>query len=450
MFDLNGSVNLYHLPVMWELHLIGQFLDSLLIIYVLQNFFGLKRKSRVSPITVLPASLTFMALLAVEDMLLQNDFLGYAALMICFPFAYSCIFCRGSMMIKAAICLTLFSLLCTFEDLTAYMNYLFADGSLIDLRILTGIFIFRRILSKGIVYFIVTKLILSMKQFFAGIRVSYWIFLTATCIVNLFLSRYNSYIRSVDDSGISPISLLLSLFSMAVPIVGCYLLRQSISLSQMGKVVVAQDTMIRMQKKSLEENARMQDALRSFRHDYQSHLFCINALLEQQKYEELRRYLEKLQGFSLEGVEITPYTGNDGLNMILSQKKKEASQKGVDFWISAQMEEGTESGKIEIFDLNVLLSNLCNNAIEAAQQVTGGKVHLKLLRKKAYLKIEIENSTRENVLENNPELLTSKPDKERHGLGMRIIENVVKKYDGMLDRQSTDDSMTISILLMAE
>ena len=194
----------------------------------------------------------------------------------------------------------------------------------------------------------------------------------------------------------------------------------------------------------------MQDALRDFRHDYQAHLFCMNALLEQGKYDQLSRYLEKLQGVSFGDLEITPYTGNDSLNMILSQKKKEAEHKGVALSIETDMEEGTENGKIEIFDLNVLLSNLCSNALEAAQQVDGGRVRLKLLRKKAYLKIEIENSTKENVLERNPDLLTSKSDKERHGLGMHIIENVVEKYDGILDRQSTDHTMKISVLLMAE
>lgn len=444
---INIDNNLFTLPVLWQLHLMGQFLDSSLIIYTLQKFFGLKSKRPVSPRTVLPVSLPFMLLLAAEDILLKNNFWGYAAMMIFLPLAYACIFCQGGTLVKTSVILTIFTLVSTLEDLSSCFVLLLSDGSLIDSRLLTGIFIFRRILSKGIVLLIVNKLVLSMKQLHTEIRRSYWIFLTAACIFNFCLCRYNVLSRKAH---ISSLNLLTALFSMTIPIVGCWLLRQSINLAEMGKVVVAQSTMIRMQKKNLEETSRMQDALREFRHDYQSHLFCMNALLEQRKYEELRRYLEKLQGFSLGEMEITPYTGSDSLNMILSQKKKEAERRGVDFQILAEMEAGTENGNIEIYDLNVLLSNLCSNAIEAALQVTDGHVRLKLMRKKAYLKIEIENSTKENVLETNPELITSKANRETHGLGLRIIENVVEKYDGMLDRQSSDTSLKVSVLLMAE
>ena len=233
MINLEG-INLFTLPLFREIHLTGQFLDSLLMIYILQKFFGLRKISSISPRTILPVSLPFMVLLAVEDLAMDNNFWGYAALMILFPFTYACIFCRGNALVKAAVCLTIFSLVSTFEDLSVCVTHLVSDGFLISLRIQIPIFIFRRILSKAIVYFIARKLILEMKRLHAEIRKSYWIFLTAACIFNFFLCRYNLLSRGTQ---ISILNLMLSLFSMAVPIVGCYLLRQSISLSQMEKVV---------------------------------------------------------------------------------------------------------------------------------------------------------------------------------------------------------------------
>lgn len=69
---------------------------------------------------------------------------------------------------------------------------------------------------------------------------------------------------------------------------------------------------------------------------------------------------------------------------------------------------------------------------------------------RAYLKIVMSNSVRENPLENNPELFTSKEDRNMHGFGMQIIRNVADKYQGIVRIEGSDDRMRISVLLMDE
>ena len=100
--------------------------------------------------------------------------------------------------------------------------------------------------------------------------------------------------------------------------------------------------------------------------------------------------------------------------------------------------------------MNALLSNLCDNAIEAASKVKNGEVHLYIMKKKAYLKIVIENSTDGNILQKNPEFETDKKNTQLHGLGIKIIKNIVKLYDGMYETEGTNHSLKTSILLLDE
>lgn len=94
-------------------------------------------------------------------------------------------------------------------------------------------------------------------------------------------------------------------------------------------------------------------------------------------------------------MEIVAYTEDGILNLILNQKKRAAQKCGIDFQIEASV---PQKGMVEIYDLNMLIMNLCDNAIEAAAKVEDGFVKIKIAKRKAYLHIEIENSTEFNVM----------------------------------------------------
>jgi K+-sensing histidine kinase KdpD len=69
---------------------------------------------------------------------------------------------------------------------------------------------------------------------------------------------------------------------------------------------------------------------------------------------------------------------------------------------------------------------------------------------RAYLQLTIKNSTKGNVLEDNPSFLTNKQEKEFHGLGMQIIQNIVEKYQGTMQFEGEKGWLKINILLLDE
>jgi len=51
------------------------------------------------------------------------------------------------------------------------------------------------------------------------------------------------------------------------------------------------------------------------------------------------------------------------------------------------------------------------------------------------------------ILSNNPDLLTTKNDKSIHGLGTKSIENIVNRYDGLLEYFEEKGKFVCNILL---
>ena len=140
-------------------------------------------------------------------------------------------------------------------------------------------------------------------------------------------------------------------------------------------------------------------------------------------------------------------TENEGVNFILNSKLAVCGDKGIhgDLMIIGDVTKHDE------YDLISLLGNLLDNAIEACAKCTDPTIKLEIKNYKDYLSITVINSTAEPVLKNNPELKTTKKDKELHGIGLSSIQSVVDKYSGDIIRNDVlmneKDAFKCSVLL---
>ena len=450
MVDIRDTVPLFRMPDIQVIHDFGQFLDAFLFIYLIQNFFEPKKKQYRSKKQLVAVGSLFAAVLFLTDLIMNNNFYSYVVVMVLFPFLYACIFFHGKLMIKALICLIFFTMMFSLENLAVYTSHYLADNFLISMDLWKILFLFRRIILKGVLFFVMRILMIDVMRMNAKIMNGYWYFMAGICVTDYMILEYIKQTPENDRQALTQ-GMILSVFCIIVPIICYYMISLSVKIGEINKVTAVQETWIKAQEDYLSQMEDMQKTLRQFRHDYKSHLFCMDALVVDRNYEELHRYLEKLHQFPVEQIEIIPYTRNNSINLVLNQKQKMAQKKGVQFQIEAQIDTvSNKNGRVQIYDFNALLSNLCDNAIEAASGVKNGEVHLRMMRKKAYLKIEIENSTDGNILQQNPEFETSKKNTQLHGLGIKIIKNIVKLYDGMYETEGTNHSLKTSILLMDE
>jgi len=138
---------------------------------------------------------------------------------------------------------------------------------------------------------------------------------------------------------------------------------------------------------------------------------------------------------------------NENANAIINQKYWEANQARVEFLTDGAFHKDLLMSKL---DLCSLLGNLLDNAIEAATQVeteTLRRVKLSIRRKGNLLILVVENGYAiEPVLENGV-FVTHKKDKDLHAIGIRSINYVAKKYDGVVNNSYKNNWFKAAVML---
>ncbi len=182
------------------------------------------------------------------------------------------------------------------------------------------------------------------------------------------------------------------------------------------------------------------ELVRTMRHDTKHYYSILQAMIEKKQYDEAKELLEFVTGNKLKyGYAI--YTGNNIIDNVVNAKSRICEERGIRF--DFQM-TGKVSGKIET-DIGVIISNLIDNAIEAQEHVKKGKITLSIDAVEGMCRLDMSNTINGSVLESNPGLVTSKKDKELHGLGIKSIYRILKNLDGMMDIYEEGEALNFHI-----
>ena len=105
-----------------------------------------------------------------------------------------------------------------------------------------------------------------------------------------------------------------------------------------------------------------------------------------------------------------------------------------------------EKSMIQPSDLSSVLFNILDNAIEACRSSEDLKknLSLSLTTSKGFLSVLVRNTKDPQVVFNH---ITTKKDSVYHGLGLSIIEDICRKYDGSWQWNDYGDTFESVILL---
>ena len=103
--------------------------------------------------------------------------------------------------------------------------------------------------------------------------------------------------------------------------------------------------------------------------------------------------------------------------------------------------------KIEAADISSLLSNLLDNAVEAAENCTDPYVKLDIFVHNVYLVFRVENSVCNAVRSDTQRIGSTKEDRSLHGCGMDIIREIAEKYGGSFTWKSDNDRFIATVLM---
>ena len=166
-------------------------------------------------------------------------------------------------------------------------------------------------------------------------------------------------------------------------------------------------------------------------HDIRQHLETLLGLVKEQSFEVVTDYvLELKESPALQNrVRIC---GNPTLDVILSRYREICRARGIGFSLDARCRGVRQMAPS---DITALFGNLLENAVEAAG---GDAPYIELLvdsRAGHSLRISLVNSCPVPPAPDKAGgMLTHKANKGKHGLGLKSIQAVIKKYDGNLQQ----------------
>lgn len=182
-------------------------------------------------------------------------------------------------------------------------------------------------------------------------------------------------------------------------------------------------------KKNMEDADSFIRQMRTVKHDIKNHLLTINGYIETGDLDGAKNYISTLTEVHMPKFQSFIKTENAAFNSIVNSKIALCNEKKIVIEIKAM--DGILS-KFDSVDIGVLFGNLLDNAIEAAENIVKKNISVNIQEMGEYFSILVSNSIDKSVLVSNETLITTKSNKELHGIGIKTVKSLVKKYDGMI------------------
>ena len=140
-------------------------------------------------------------------------------------------------------------------------------------------------------------------------------------------------------------------------------------------------------------------------------------------------------------------TGNDALDSVLTQKSLSCEKHGIAF---TYMADGAGLEAMQPSDVWSLLGNALDNAIESCAQEGDPQkriVFLNIGAKDGLLRMRVENYCSRPVHFEEGLPVTTKADRQNHGIGVRSIRYIAQKYGGNAVFSAEDGFFRLSVLI---
>lgn len=177
-------------------------------------------------------------------------------------------------------------------------------------------------------------------------------------------------------------------------------------------------------------------------HDLKRQLRALEVAGDQERQavlEETRR--------AAEFYDATIQTGHEVLDTLLTEKTLLCANRSIRLSCTVSVRDLSAIGTV---DLYTMLSNALDNAIEAVEQITepGRKtIRFSMTERGSMLHIEVENYYDGAVETKNGVLVTSKADKNNHGIGVRSIRTLAQRYGGDISISTEEQIFLLQIAI---
>ena len=236
-------------------------------------------------------------------------------------------------------------------------------------------------------------------------------------------------------------SFALCLLALVVAAMG----EESIARAQERERAARAQLTLERQQEEMRQHIRRIEEINRLSHDMRNHLSTIAAMSGRQ---EVQAYVEALLP-ALRPVAVTPFTGVEALDVLISRKADDCAQLGGGLIPCVSADAAQALGQLSAPDLCTIFGNLLDNAVEAVAAVPERElrdVTLRVNRRDGFLLIRTENRFKG---ERDAALMSTKQNAAAHGYGMKNLRDVVARLGGEMTAGAQDRQFIVNILLPA-
>ncbi len=327
-------------------------------------------------------------------------------------------------MILAVVCIAIFRL----------------DMDRIDNSIWVGI----GINSISLILFLFVWLLLYIKKIrFTTIQIKKYlpIYLLAGFALSLYLT--SAQLMGMGERVLSYRYILmfgLTLSSLVMVILCALLLVNSTKNAHLEREAEIQANLLKTQKEYYTMLLLKENATKAFRHDIKHHVYCLRKLCQEDKYEELKAYLQDLDG------EVDKFLPKvDTGNQLITALVNNIFSKFPDVNLEWRGKLPNEV-RISSIDLCTIFSNLLTNAFEATCKCEIKQVEVKVKFLESTLMIVITNHIDHSPKKHKGEFISDKTG-EGHGFGLQNVKRCVEKNNGSYSVLEEKNTFTTKVIL---
>lgn len=187
------------------------------------------------------------------------------------------------------------------------------------------------------------------------------------------------------------------------------------------------------------------ETIKLLKHDMKNNISCIDALIEEENYDEAHNICHSLTN-KYTSIGTIVNTENYLLNAVLNVEIEKAKSYGIPVKLSI-------TNDLKMFknssDIISLIGNILDNAISylSKNKVKNNEINFSTGYEGSYSVIKCRNNILDSVLFNNPSLKTDKEDKDNHGKGITIINSIAHKYNGDVIIKERNKEFVITVIL---
>lgn len=182
------------------------------------------------------------------------------------------------------------------------------------------------------------------------------------------------------------------------------------------------------------------ESFRAFKHDYQSMMASLKLLIRENDNEKALELIDDMFNEMQKKVQVhKKYSDSVILDGILQDLANICEEYEIRFSSNVSVPRDT---KMTLLNMIRIFSNFTNNAVEACQKVPVSERFIEIVssNQQQWATLQVVNSYDGKVCTKNGKLLTTKIEKQSHGMGMMIVKEIAENLGGFVIYEADNES----------